>query len=384
MNITRFRINGRAHTAKINNLIHKGFNPRNISNENKILIFDELSVNELSIVAFLDEMCYDYSIINRQGTRHTINNIVSDRGLFIGIIISILLLIFCSLLIFDIDVIGAKNTDINLVNTAISSSGIKRFGMIYRIDKEALSENILKLDGISSVAIETKGVKLFIYIEEELPKASIEDYDTVTPILSSYDAIVTRVITLSGTALVHKDTTVKKGQTLIAPYMDKGSVEEENEERTPIAANGIVYGRVWYHESVSISKEEIIQKRTGNYIDVVTPTYIVKGSSNLKIPYALYEIEENINYFNAFFPLIVTYTRYYELIEEKVVHEVSGEYNSIISSSYVKLCNQIPIGAVILRQWSNIKEVDNITIIDVYLETEQRIDDGGNFGEDHH
>jgi hypothetical protein len=147
-----------------------------------------------------------------------------------------------------------------------------------------------------------------------------------------------------------------------------------------IRATGMVYGRVWYKESFVLSDETIITKRTGKYKEYVTPSYIFKGGHRADIPYERYETEQKTVYFNAVFPLKVTYTRYYELEDYVVKTDIIKQKDLLVSEAYIRLSSRIPDDAQTLRFWTNVKEVDNLTYIDVYLETEQRIDSGGEFG----
>ena len=119
---------------------------------------------------------------------------------------------------------------------------------------------------------------MYVYIKEELDKPDLIDYTKPVPVISDYDAIVTRVVVLTGTAAVKNGDTVLKGQTLIYPYLTNKKENEETEEiRVDIRATGMVYGRVWYKESFVLSDETIITKRTGKYKEYVTPSYIFKG-----------------------------------------------------------------------------------------------------------
>lgn len=383
MNVTRFLIKGRAHGPKLNNLIRQGFKPRDIKSENKLLEFNLPSRSEKAAIAFLDELCYDYEIKGRAGIKHTVLNLLGNKGLFLGVIISIILLIVCSLFVFQIDIIGTERIDINTVQEAVNISGVRKYGLIYSIDKKLLISNVLAIEGISSATVETKGVKVYVYVQEELPKPQINDYSKPIPIKSEYDAVITRVVVLSGTALVKKGDTVLKGRTLIAPYISnsKGEDEEKIEIRIPLRATGMVYGKVWHKESTVLKNKQIVRKRTGNYIETATPRYIFPSKNNTEIPYELYESEEKIIVYNAFFPLTVTYTRYYELEEIEIETDTKTEVRNIISKSYLNIREKLPSDAVVVRHWSIIKELDNSTIIDVYLETEQRIDNGGEFGE---
>jgi len=384
MNITRFKIKGRAHSSKINNLIRKGFKLKNISSEGKSLVFDDESKNEKNISAYCEEMSYDYSVVKRTGPKHTFFRLLSNNGLFFGLIVSLLLLILCSLFVFDINIVGADRIENAVIMKAVENSGAKRFKLIYGINERAIMNNVLAIEGISSASVETKGVKLYVYVKEELEEPDINDYSKPIPVVSAYDAVVTRIVVLTGTAAVKKGDTVTKGEVLISPYItNKKSEDEEKEEiRIDIRATGIVYGRVWYKESYTLTDEIEVYERTGRYIETVTPTYIFEGKSPQNIPYKHYEIEEEKIYYNAFFPLIVTYNRYYELEKIIVKRNVQMEKEEIIAESYLKLKSRVPDDAKIIRYWSTVKEVDNSTLIDVYLETEQRIDDGGEFGED--
>ena len=387
MNITRISINGRAHSYKLNSLIRKGLVPRRVKSNGKSLEFDIASGDELSAIAFLDEMCYDYQIKYRSGIKHSIDRLVSNNGLFVGIILSIMLLIISSMFIFRIDIVGTDRVDSVEVAEAIDRSGVKRYKFIHNVDFDNLEKNVLEIEGVSSVSIEVRGVRLYVHIHEEFPKEQINDYTELTPVLSQYDSIITRLVVLSGTASVKTGDTVVKGQTLIAPYYT--NVDDEGEqvgERIDVKATGIVYGRVWYRRSMSIANTEIIRTRTGRYIDIANPKYLIPlpdTNDRADIPFELYEVEENIIHYNAFFPLTVTYTRYYEIEEVTITREQGDNYNEYITAMYLEIMGELAVDAVVIRYWTIVKVVDNITLIDVYLEAEQRIDDGGTFGEDY-
>lgn len=387
MNITRISINGRAHTYKINSLIRQGYKPINIVSSGKSLHFDIDSCSEKTCLAYLDEMCYDYQVKKRRGLKHSLRTLISNNGLFLGLIISIIMLILSTFFVMDIKVIGGDNIDSDLIYGSVKDAGLGRFSYIYSLDKNAIENNIAAIEGISSVSLEVIGVRVYIHIHEELPKENINDYLQPIPVITQHDAIVTRVVALTGTPLVKSGDTVYSGQTLIAPYIEKDNeYQDEPEEPNviPIRATGMVYGRVWYNKCVDFYEQEKVYERTGNYIEVVEPSYIFSAKNRTDIPYKQYEIEENTYYYNAIFPLKVKYIRYYEVKEITLIRDLNSEMSNIVSKAYIELRAEIPAHAEVVRYWTVIKEVDNCTKIDVYLEAEQRIDDGGKFGEDHY
>jgi similar to stage IV sporulation protein len=382
MNVTRFAVKGLNHTSKLNSLLRRGFKPFDVISCPRHFLFSVDSAREKAVIGYFEELCYDYEIISRRGIRHAVNSLLSSKGFFIGIIFSLALLIVSSLFLMDIKVSGNDRVEESVIAEAAESAGLKRFTMIYGVDKKSVENSVLEVDGISSVSLELKGVRAYLHVHEEFPPSHIIDSTSREPVMAAYDSIVTRIVTLSGTAIVKPGDTVLSGQTLIAPYIING--DEENEIQVPVKASGMVYGRVWYRESKTIGKEEIILERTGEYIETATPSYILKGKSNPLVPYTKYEIEEyNVTY-NAVFPLTVTYTRYYELYETTVIRDVERDTARIITEAYLRLRERPPNDAEVVRYWSIVKEVDNLILIDVYLETEQRIDDGGTLGEDNH
>lgn len=381
MNITRYEIKGRAHIGKINSIIRHGFEINNIISEGKSLQFDLDSRKDTLLVAFLDQMCYDYSVKNRKGILYFINTVLHNKGLFIGIIISIAMLISSTFFAFDVIIIGNERVETDTILASLEEIGLRKFSPLYVIDRKGIENKVVSIDGIADVSVEIKGVRVYIKVREELLKPDINDYITPTPIKAEHDSVVTRIVVLTGTAAVKKGDTVLKGSTLIYPYYTDGA--EEDAKHMPIKATGIVYGRVWYKQSVEINKQETMLVRSGNTYKEAYCEYILEGAASRNAPYEKYEVEENTVIYNSVFPLRVTYLTYYELIEVTVERDIDKDTREIINRMYLEMRDKLPNDAVVLRMWNTVKEVDNKVTVDIYLETEQRID-GGTIGEDNH
>ncbi len=255
-------------------------------------------------------------------------------------------------------------------------TGLNLFDLKSTCDTDKLEDNILAIEGIASVSVQLDGVRLMVYISEELPPPVIENRDVYEPIIAEYDSIITRLIVLSGTALVEVGDTVYKGQVLIAPYMSDGNTLDPSiqEKREKIYADGQIYGRIWLSKSAVINDEKLVTVRTGEFVQEVNVHYLLDFNSKISVPYLEYEKEIKITQLNAVFPLNIAYTTYYETKQQLQPCNIEVETNNAIALSYLKL-TEIAQGQI-LRQWHTIKKTDNGTIIEVVAETIQRIDGG--------
>lgn len=383
MNKLTYQIKGRAYTVKINNMIRKNFHPYNIVCRGKILTFDINADCKKDLEAHFDDMGYRYKLIKISGLQHNLKSFINKKSYFIGVIASILLLIISTFFVFDIKISGCKQVDRKEIYKVLKANGVGLFRPIIYVTgkEEKVKADLIQLEGVSHISYEIRGVKLYINVKEEMPQPQVVDFSKDLPVNASKNAVVTRIVVLSGTSLVKVGDSVFEGNELIAPYYTnkKGDEEVDEEIRVPIKATGMVYGRCWYSDKVEIKATEVVKKRTGKVFKDVQVDYILDFKSKPKIPFKQYEKETKIETFNCVLPLKLTYTNYYEIKDEEVHIDLSKvDYEQKIIDTVNRLKEKVPKDAKILKYWYIRKEVDNTMTIDVYLETEQRIDGGGN------
>ena len=99
----------------------------------------------------------------------------------------------------------------------------------------------MERNDISWIGIEFKGTNAIVKIVEATKKPDIIDEKYFCNIVASKDAVITRIVVQNGTAQVKVGDTVKKGDILIAGWM-----QGEHTEKYFVNSAGEVKGKIQY------------------------------------------------------------------------------------------------------------------------------------------
>ncbi len=139
------------------------------------------------------------------------------KGLVIGTVASILLLLFLNNFIWAIDVKGNNNFTTEQILDICESHGVyigaaKRNLDVYRIRSDIKTQS----DDISWFAINIYGTNASVELTERLAKTQIYDKNTPCNIVSQLDGEIVEIQTFSGQPEVKPGSAVKKGDLLIS------------------------------------------------------------------------------------------------------------------------------------------------------------------------
>ena len=123
-----------------------------------------------------------------------------------------------------IPILGCEHVEIKDIQAILNNNKINGIILKNNINTINLQQEILKNNkGVSLCSVIIKGNTLIVNIKEKLHNTEYEEKDNFTPILSSFNGIITEVSVVQGTALVKVGQTVKIGQELVAPYVSDTS-----------------------------------------------------------------------------------------------------------------------------------------------------------------
>lgn len=252
-------IEGLNHSKHINALIRKGIFLLKVKREYKrlTLTFDSQYFREVK--NYLEENGLNYRIIKYTGTS-TVRNFLKEKfGFIFGVVSIIILLSIAFNLVVSVDYPETTKVDILNVRQILESSGYCPPVFKSKIDCKQIKEKISELPYVALTSVYIDGGVLHIEINEELEPEHIEK-ENYLPIVADRDCIIEQVIVESGTALVEKGQTVKKGDVLIAPYI----VFNKDENITsPTQAIGKVYARVYLSETIEYNEYTVVSEYTG-------------------------------------------------------------------------------------------------------------------------
>ncbi len=178
-----------------------------------------------------------------------------------------MLLLFCFIImdivtsyIVKIDIIHENSKIRSLVQNELINHGISKYSLAYSFDelqkikKEILKDNPNSLEWMSITRV---GMSYVVRIEERIINKA-EDDNKPRNIIASKDALITKILTSKGEAVVRSGDYVKKGDLLIS-----GNIKLFEEVKGSVPATGAVYGDVWYESEVKIPIEREVKNDTG-------------------------------------------------------------------------------------------------------------------------
>ena len=181
------------------------------------------------------------------------------QGLIIGTISIFLIIFILSKFIWKIDIIGNDKIGKDEILNLVEKDGLKIGTAKSKIDvKKIINQIRMERDDVSWVGIEFKGTNAIVKIVEATKKPDIIDEKYFCNIVATKDAIITRIIVQNGTAQVKVGDSVRKGDILIA-----GWIQGDHTDKYFVNSSGEVKGKIQYTQIEKIKKKEIIRERTG-------------------------------------------------------------------------------------------------------------------------
>ncbi len=358
----------------------------NICNNKQILLWNIKKENSIRLHANIEakdfkelkDVCRKtkckVKIENKKGLPFTIKKYRKRKVFLILLLLIILTIIILSKFIWNIEVIGNVNIPKEEIIELVSNEGLTIGKEKNKIDtKELINKIRLERDDIAWVGIEIKGTNAIIEIVEADEKPDIINEDEYCNIVADKDAIITKVSAQNGTPLVKEGDVVKKGDIIIA-----GWLEGKYTGKQYVHSQGQVQAKVWYTTTERIALKETKKIETGN----TESKYSVKINNfqiNLLKTLPKFEkydtIEENKKlklFSNFYLPLeLVKYT-YNEYEEIVVVHSMEEAKQMGIDKAAETLKDEIENKKILDKQVNVKAEADYIEV-EVTYEVEENI-----------
>ena len=330
-----------------------------------------------NLMNLADELGFEVKVISNYGIKGIINKSLISLPYVVTLIVTVGMSFVASLFVYDVRIVTTNGLPNYEVERILVANGIEGVMPKNKIDKKLIEQLIL--EGIPEVNFATvyiDGISLLVsLVQTELPDSSV----THDSLVSTADAIVTRVVVRSGTPLVEAGDRINTGDELIAGYhvCDNTPTDDiEEGEIVPCEADGEVYGTVYHHKRIVVPEQALYMQATGAK-KTVTEIYIggLRIGKSHKIPYGNYQVTHTEQLIYNLLPIKYvkyTYYEYKETVMDKGVYidKVLGDMNRDISAN-------MPVGARITSSSHEIKTTALGSFLDVYYEVEQRLDNGG-------
>ena len=347
----------------------------NIKRENAIKLHTSVEIKNFKL---LRNICKKTNckikIEKKSGLPFVIKKYKKRKVFIIILLIIIMGIITLSNFIWNIEVEGNSNIPKEELISLASKYGLSVGQWKGKVDeKDVINKIRLERDDIAWVGIDIKGTNAIIEIVEADKKPEIIDEDEYCNIVADKDAMITKVSAQNGTPLVKAGDIVKKGNTLIA-----GWLEGKYTGKQYVHSHGDIQAKVWYTTTEKIDLKETKKVETGN----TENKYSVKINNfeiNLFKSLPKFQKYDTINenkklklFSNFYLPFeIVKYT-YTEYEENTVVHSIEEAKQMGVDKAAETLKENIE-GKEILDKQVTVKQYNNYIEVQVTYEVEENI-----------
>ena len=288
------------------------------SNNINLLKIEYIKYNEINIIIYKKDYekllelktIYDVNMVDIYGIIKVREVINIYKYLIIFIVIGIMLLIFLSNVIFNVEVIHNDKDLRNLIINELENYNIKKYKFKKNYDEiQAIKNDILTKyqDKIEWLEIEEQGTSYIIRVEPRIIPNNEVSYEKQN-VVAGKSAVIKKIIAKSGEVVKNLNTYVNKGDIIIS-----GNIYLNEEVKDVVKADGIVYGEVWYNVKVEYPYIYSEIKEKNNYQDVYVLKIFDKEFEFTFNKFKDKKIEENIILQNNILPIYLVKQKQQEL-----------------------------------------------------------------------
>ncbi len=231
----------------------------NLKNKNGYLTL-RINNNDLCVL----EKKYNVEVLKQYGLKGLINFIKKHYIIILSLLLSYILLLVLSNVIFDIEIV-TNNMDLkNRINLYLKENGIEKYKFMKSYKKLNEIKNIILEENKTTlewIEIEKIGTKYKIDLTERVITNNIED-ETPKDLVASKDALIKYMVVKKGTPIKEVNELVKKGEVIIS-----GLVTNNDKVVSEVKASGEVYGEVWYTVTTTVPFNHIDYEKTGKIVN---------------------------------------------------------------------------------------------------------------------
>lgn len=183
------------------------------------------------------------------------------KGIAVGMVLSLFLIVFSSLFVWDITVEGADRIPEQKITEALAYRGIKLGTFLPGIDTEIAEQTlILDVDGLSFVSIKRKGTVIQVEVRERKKETEIIDTQSPSNLIATTDGQIEALKITGGFAAVKLGETVRKGDLLVSGVIDSAALGYRL-----VRSRGEVLARTTLTYQVEIPYETMEKVYTGTF-----------------------------------------------------------------------------------------------------------------------
>lgn len=202
----------------------------------------------------------------RKGAPSFLKRFQKRYALLLGLALALLAVSILSRFVLVVEVEGNRTVPTRTIVAELWRQGLRPgvYGPSLAV-RDISNQALLRLDGLSWMAINLHGIRAQVVVRETLKKPELVDRTVVGDIVAEAPGIVTHLEAWSGDAAVAEGATVLPGDVLIrgSIKMDPPQYSENPPRWMPVRAMGKVTGRTWRTLSAAIPLQAEVKALTG-------------------------------------------------------------------------------------------------------------------------
>ncbi|HAT83856.1 MAG TPA: hypothetical protein DCS37_03040 [Clostridiales bacterium] len=318
------------------------------------------------IIALLQNLCYDYKIINIVGVSSSIFRAFARAGIFAGIAASVCAALIYSSFVTRVSVRceGASDYALNAqIDGILKEYGVVEGARVKSLNADELESAISSLDGVTFASVDKIGTHINVVYKTALKKENFVSANSKS-VVAKKRAVVTRVIVEGGTAVCKFGDVVEVGDTLIDGYIEYG------DNKIPVEAKGYAFGKVYYKRTKFFARVEKVE----NVVSSKTYTrfgMFGKVPKTPTSPFENYRLKTEASDFGYLLPIKIYSYRYEEI--QTVEVENTLDEAGMKKAVYSELVADLTESATVLDVYYEVTVTEGGTYVTLTLEAEEII-----------
>ncbi len=210
----------------------------------------------------------------RHGLPFVLYKYKSRRGLFVGIILFMIIIILMQSFVWTIEVNGVVTISESALRDAMRKEGLYCGALKKSTDLSALQRDVMKdIKEIGWMSVNIIGTKAEVEIKEKELKPHIVEADTPCNIKAQRDGVILRMNTKYGTAVMSPGSAVIKGSLLVSGVLENpsGDVSFVHADAQVIAQTQRAHTFILDKSGVYMSPDESIKRYKFNAFWLTLP-----------------------------------------------------------------------------------------------------------------
>ncbi len=315
------------------------------------------------ILALLNNLCYDYKILNNVGVAPALAHALTHVGIIVASAIVATVIFLYPSFVTDVKIEGDVDAvTLKKITATLSENGVKEGSFSPSLDANEIEQALMRIEGVAYAGVIRHGTHVVLTVKREEKKEDFF-YPSGDRVVSNSLATVTRVIVEGGTAAVKYGDVVKPGDTLIEGFVTYG------DELIPVKAEGVVYGKVYERKTVFFKDEELV--KTYGRKKRVTVLSVFGKHKTPKSPFETCEVSTKRSSLGFLLPLeFVTY-EFHEVATSVQKNLLSEE--EMQKMVFSKIIEETREPVRILASYASFSRTDEGVNVTVTVEMEKNI-----------